>query len=127
MISDDFYFLFPNRPLTIEVAPLLITALSAFVAARFPMVAALVFLPPRTEFTRLVLTDLATEEVALFAACSMYFVLAFLAFSASLAAAAAAFSASFWALASSFAAASSCCSTAPSRSIPAIPMAAASS
>ena len=49
----------------IELDPERITEVSAFVAARLAMVAALVFLPPVTELTILWLTAVMTLEVAL--------------------------------------------------------------
>ena len=49
--------------------PLRMTELSAFFAARFAIVCALVVLPPVAAFIRLVLSALATEDAALLTAC----------------------------------------------------------
>ena len=86
-----FYFLLPNRPRMMELAPERMTELRALVAARLAMVPALVVLPPVTELTMLWLTAVITEEVALVTAFWATFFLA-----------AASFSACFWAAASSF-------------------------
>ncbi len=63
-IAVVFYFLFPNNPLIIEDAPLLITELNAEVAARLAIFLPEVFVPPATVLTRFLETDLATDEAA---------------------------------------------------------------
>ena len=63
------YFRLPNRPLMSAPEPLRMTELSAFLAARFAIVCALVVLPPVAAFIRLVLSALATEDAALLTAC----------------------------------------------------------
>ena len=65
IINITRYFFVPKNPLIIAVAPVLITELSAFVAARLAIVCADVCLPPSSELTIFVLTDLATDDVAL--------------------------------------------------------------
>ena len=63
-MGDYSYLIFPNSPRMMELLPLRMTELRALVAARLAMVLALVFFPPRTELTILVLTERITEEVA---------------------------------------------------------------
>ena len=71
-----------------------ITELIAFFAARLAMVFPSVVFPPATALTRFVLSELATEDAALVAACwTNFFFLA------------ASFSAAFWAASASFSAA----------------------
>ena len=63
----------PKSPRTMELEPLRITELRALVAARLAMVLALVFLPPSTVLTMLVLTARITVAVAAAAAASAVF------------------------------------------------------
>ena len=63
-MGDYNYLIFPNSPRMMELLPLRMTELRALVAARLAMVLALVFFPPRTELTILVLTERITVDVA---------------------------------------------------------------
>ena len=85
----------PKRPRTMELEPLRITELRALVAARLAMVLALVFLPPSTVLTMLVLTARITVAVAAAAAASAVFFFLAAASWAAFSAAAASFSAAF--------------------------------